>query len=275
MDFLTELFQREKLAYSTVNGYRAAISSTHTYIEGQPIGAHPLITKLFKGFYHIRPPKPRYPVTWEVSRVLDYLKSLHPSSGLSLKQLTLKTVMLIALTSSDRGQAISKLDIKFCNITNEFILFVIPELTKTSSATKPHKTVKCPSFRDKALDVRHYVKQYIKRTEKYRDLAVQNGSKRPSKLFISFRKPYKQVTSQTIARWVKSVMSNAGINTSYFKAHSTRGAASSAAIHQGATLTQVLQLGDWSSNTTFTKFYCRHTDSSEVGRMILQTASQQ
>ncbi|XP_070549703.1 uncharacterized protein [Ptychodera flava] len=141
LEFLTELFQDKNLTYSTLNGYRAAISSAHLNVYGKPIGSHPLVVNLFRGFFHIRPPTPRYPVTWDVTGVLNYLKSLHPSSSLSLKQLTLKTVMLIALTSSDRGQTIANLDIKFCNITDNFVLFVVPKLTKTSSVTKPYKTV--------------------------------------------------------------------------------------------------------------------------------------
>ena len=160
-------------------------------------------------------------------------------------------------------------------MTDNFILFVIPQLTKTSSVAKPYKTVKCLSFQDKSLDVRHYVKKYIYRTRTYRDLAVAQGKSRPSQLFLSFRKPYHQVTSQTVARWVRVVMADAGIDTSRFKAHSTRAAACSAALHRGATLAQVLQLGDWSNSTTFTRFYRRHTDSSEAGRLILHSASEQ
>ena len=44
-------------------------------------------------------------------------------------------------------------------------------------------------------------------------------------LFISFLKPYKSVSKCKIARWIKTVMGSAGIDTLKFKAHST-GAAS-------------------------------------------------
>ena len=45
-----------------------------------------------------------------------------------------------------------------------------------------------------------------------------------TKLFSLFVKPHKPVSTNSLARWIKSVLSNAGIDTSVFKAHSVRGA---------------------------------------------------
>ena len=44
------------------------------------------------------------------------------------------------------------------------------------------------------------------------------------KLFILFIRPRKPVTTSTVGRWIKSVLSSAGIDTSVFKAHGVRGA---------------------------------------------------
>ena len=275
IEFLTELFHEHHLAYSTLNGYRSAISSTHEHIDHQPVGVHPLVTLLFKGFFRLRPPLPRYTVLWDVAIVLKYLKTLHPSKSLSLKQLTLKTCMLIALTSSDRGQTLSLLDIRYCTFSHRECIFVIPNITKTSSVSRPSRVVKCPSFSVASLDVRHYVRHYIKRTTRCRDFVVSSGHTRPSRLFISFVKPFHEVSSQTIARWIRTILNAAGIDTSKFKAHSTRGASTSTALRQGASSAQILQLGDWSSECTFTRFYRRHVDGSDTGRLILQAALDQ
>ena len=40
-------------------------------------------------------------------------------------------------------------------------------------------------------------------------------------LFLSLIKPYKCVTSQTLARWILQLMADAGIDTDIFKQHST------------------------------------------------------
>ena len=38
------------------------------------LGSHPLIARLLKGVYVLRPPTPRYSSTWDVSKVTDYLR---------------------------------------------------------------------------------------------------------------------------------------------------------------------------------------------------------
>ena len=43
----------------------------------------------------------------------------------------------------------------------------------------------------------------------------------------------------------------AGIDTSVFKAHSTRGAATTAAANTGITTEDILKVADWSSDTVF------------------------
>ena len=43
-------------------------------------------------------------------------------------------------------------------------------------------------------------------------------------MFIQLRKPYKSVSSQTLARWITSIMADAGKDTTMFRQHSTRSA---------------------------------------------------
>ena len=75
------------------------------------LGSHPLIARLLKGVYVLRPPTLRYSYTWDVSKVTDYLKTLAPLH--ELKLLTLKTVMLCALASAQGQQTLSALDLNF------------------------------------------------------------------------------------------------------------------------------------------------------------------
>ena len=51
-------------------------------------------------------------------------------------------------------------------------------------------------------------------------------------LLISFVKPHKPVTRDTIARWICTVLKNYGIDTTVYKAHSTRAAATSVAAQR-------------------------------------------
>ena len=64
------------------------------------------ITQMFRYFYLSRPTFTKYIVTWDVGKVLKFLASWHPASTLSIKQLTLKTATIVALTSCDRAQTL-------------------------------------------------------------------------------------------------------------------------------------------------------------------------
>ena len=73
-NFLAFLFQ-EGYQYNSVNAYRSAISSVHEKVDGLPIGQHPLVTRLIKGIFNVRPPIPHYSSTWDVQIILNYLES--------------------------------------------------------------------------------------------------------------------------------------------------------------------------------------------------------
>ena len=61
---------------------------------------------------------------------------------------------------------------------------------------------------------------------------------------VALIKPHKAVTSSTIARWLKSLLEAAGIDTTVFTAHSVRGASSSAAANLGITTNDILKAAD-------------------------------
>ena len=101
-EFLKDEFLLGK-EYRTLNGYRSAISGTHLPIEGYQVGKHPLIARLFKGIFHLRPSQPRYTGRWKVETVLNYITSLGLTSTLSLRCLTHKLAMLMALANANRA----------------------------------------------------------------------------------------------------------------------------------------------------------------------------
>lgn len=64
-----------------------------------------------------------------------------------------------------------------------------------------------------------------------------------------------------------------GIDTSIFKAHSTRSAAASAAANAGITMTDILKVADCSSEFVFTKFYYKPVRSVAFGEAVLSMTS--
>ena len=91
-----------------LNTFRSAISF-FLKLDYPNLGYDVAITRLFASFYKMRPSFPRYVVTWDVGVVFRFLATWHPPASLSLKELTLKTVALVALTSSDRAQTLHAL----------------------------------------------------------------------------------------------------------------------------------------------------------------------
>uniref|UniRef100_A0A1X7VS99 Tyr recombinase domain-containing protein n=1 Tax=Amphimedon queenslandica TaxID=400682 RepID=A0A1X7VS99_AMPQE len=65
-----------------------------------------------------------------------------------------------------------------------------------------------------------------------------------NRLFISFIKQHNAVTSSSIARWLRTTLEEAGID-SVFGAHSIRGASASAAARGGVTLREILEAASW------------------------------
>ena len=82
---------------------------------------------------------------------------------------------------------------------------------------------------------------------------------------------FSPATSATIARWIKSALTKAGIDTSICKAHSVREATTMAAPLAGISIPEILEAGDWSSQSVFERFYYRpHMPS--FGQVVLSRA---
>jgi site-specific recombinase XerD len=254
-NFLSSLFQRG-YEYRTINNYRSAISAFHSGVAGQKMGQQTLIKQVMKGVFNSRPPLPRYNETWDVDKVLKHLENMGGNQNLSLKELTFKTLALMALTSASRVSELQKLDIRFMNVLSDEIVFTITQLTKTRKANNMPLKVIFPKLDRDRLDVYSCILEYMKRTEHLRGEEHQ--------YFISHTKPHKGVKSCTLAGWLKSTIKLAGIDTSVFKAHSTRGASTSKAFKFGMSLGQIMSMANWKSAGTFNRFYNKPV-SSEGG----------
>ena len=91
-----------------------------------------------------------------------------------------------------------------------------------------------------------------------------------TRLLIACIKPFKPVSS-TIAWWLKTVLEEAGIDTSIFKAHSTRSASVSAAAAYGVTTNDILQAADWSCDSVLQRFYYKPIINDNYGSKQIAT----
>lgn len=160
--------------------------------------------------------------TWDVGKVLSYLQTIPNSEDVSLKDLILKTVMLVSLVSAQRGQTIHYLNLNDMISSETSITFALSKLLKQSKPGGRPMVVQFTSYpADPGICVVTTLKMYLARTRCKRGDYKQ--------LFISYLKPFKPVSRRTIRRWIKAVMSSSGINVEVFRPHSTRAAATSKA----------------------------------------------
>ncbi len=89
------------------------------------VGKHPLVIRFMKGIVRRRTSLPRYSSIWDVSLVFDMFKQQPLVQFLSLYDLTLCTVRLLALVSVQRGQSLHLLDINLMTVTADAYIFLI------------------------------------------------------------------------------------------------------------------------------------------------------
>ena len=272
INFLAKLYE-QGYQYRSLNSYRSAISSVHSEVDGFPVGQHPLVSRMLKGVFNNRPPLPRYSTFWDVGVVIRHLKQLGTNDSLSLRDLTIKSVTLLALARPSRSMDLSRLDIKSRTFTAEGVVFKPQHLSKQSRPSKPLSDFFYPRFpEDPDVCPVTTLQAYELKTRDYRNLGSREEK---TTLFLSWIGKHDPVTSSTIARWLKTCLQEAGIDTGIFKAHSTRGAAASKAALSGVTMSDILQAADWSSESTFQRFYHRSSEvknKSSFGRTVLASA---
>lgn len=244
-------FRVNQLSYSTINTARSALSS---YLMGYQfpgchytVANHPFIVRYLKGVFNCCKPAPRYQETWDVKPVLEYLELLHPLDKLSLKELTHKLAILLALTSGQRCQTLSFLRVDAMKKTPDYYLFYVRDHVKQDRPGNVLSSFFVRKYPKEPLCVYCTLEHYLERTQLVRD--YDNGH-----LLLSYVKPYRHIGASSIGRWIKTVLGASGVDTAKFKAHSTRSAAASKASRLIPTDDILKHIG-WSRESTFQKFY--------------------
>ena len=187
-----------------------------------------------RGIFNHRPTQPKYTATWDPSVVLTFLKA---QTEQSLKTLTLKLTMLLALHTAQRCQTL--LDLNFMTITGDSAVFTFETPLKHEKVGKPRFLVKLEAVKDKDICALNMLNIYISR-----NVELRNGETR---LLISYNKPHTGVSRDTIRRWIIQTMHKSGVNT-VFGAHTTRSASTSAALRNNISFNVILSAAQWSSS---------------------------
>ncbi len=267
LSFLQERLER-RLSPSTLKVYVAAIAAHHDAVDGRSLGKHDLIMRFLKGVRRMNPSRSPLVPSWDLSIILAGLQRgpFEPLVSVELKFLSLKTVLLTALTSIKRvgnlqAFSVSEECLVFGPIYSHVVLItpfrdqVVNLQALPSEEADPALTLLCPV---RALRI------YVDRTRSVRSseqLFVCHGGQQKG----------KAVSKQRLAHWIVEAIALAYQSQGEpcllgVRAHSTRSVASSHALAHGASLADICRAAGWATPNTFARFYnlCVEPVSSRV-----------
>ena len=232
-----------------------------------PVGQHHLVIRILKGIFNLRPKLPKNVVTWDPSIALQYIKTLGPSAGIPLILLAAKVATLIWLLAAQRGQSLTLIDIRNLRITKFSVTFAFGDLLKTTRPGFQQKEIKIVGYPpDRRLCLVTALNIYLARTKPLRG--------RTNSLFITTQKPHGPASQDTVTRWVRSLLSKAGLDLSIFTPHSIRGASASAASSLRVPLSTIMETAGWTQESTFRKFYKKTVKSKgNLSQAILEASN--
>ena len=127
-------------------------------------------------------------------------------------------------------------------------IFCIDQIVKQSTPSRDQPILLRPRVvADSMLCVATVLDQHIDRTSSLQGEEQQQ--------FGSYVQPHQGVSKDTISRWIKTVMQQAGLDTTVFKPHSTRAASTSKAHSCNVSLPAVMKATSWTSDCVFNIFY--------------------
>lgn len=161
--------------------------------------------------------------------------------------------MLLALTLAAHVHELIALSLASVIKKQDCWRFILPIHDKNSRPIHPGREISFYAYHeDPRLCAVTCLEEYVKKTEKRRG---------DDQLLISYKAPNKTMGSQTLSRWLYTVLTKAGVSMA-FTGHSTRSASTSEVANSGIPMELILKTADWSSANVFKKHYHNATDDA-------------
>ena len=257
LGFLQYLFREQDKTFGVVRSAKSVMVEMRK-LAGMKITPtqQNYIKKFLRSCFNYRPPiKRTKDYTWDVNMLLDLFSKLLPHNhDLPPNALGGKVILLTMLTSLARkGKVLSLKLSQMRRLRNGSIKFRLDKPTKTYTMSNYHKssglqfmTIPRVQHNSKLCPVLA-IEAYIEKTEIVRrDI---------DEVFILFQDPSRPAKDQTVSRWCKDLLHQAGITG--FGAHSARGAMTSASLIRGVPISVIVNQAGWSNANTFVKKYLK------------------
>ena len=226
-----------------------------------------LIGILLKGVFNTNPPLKKLCPQWDVGVVLDFLKK-EPFvlvDTCSLKFLTLKVCFLLAITSARRTDDKLSIAPSKCRILHDKVILVPDMLIKQDRPAHVGIPIEVEAFENEHLCLVKLLPRYLTKVEELR----QEGC---DSLFLTFVRPHRRPTSQTISRWLVQLIKLAHeaslVPVGKVTGHSTRALSPSWAEFRGVAVSEIIRVADWASAKTYYQFYRKQIPRSLTSSVL-------
>ena len=268
-DFLVYLFEIKRLVPSTIKGYRSAIGRTISLLGGPDFGQNEYISLLVRSFSLERPKQNKLVPQWNLGLVLAALNSppFEPAEKVDLRFLYYKCCFLLALASGRRRSEIHAFSVsdsclRFNRNKSSVTLLTDPcFLGKNQIPDRGTEPVIIPALPE---DASSRLSCPIRILSIYLDRTKNSRPANNTRLFLPLKKGISDISAKTISSWIcRTILlayESSGekfLNRHAVKAHEVRALASSWALFNSASISEVLSAGFWRCQDSFTSFYLR------------------
>ena len=191
LNFLTELFN-QGVSHSVLISAKSTVAHV-LRMKYQHIPQQTSVIKYFKGSFNLRPPLPELFFVWDVKIMFAHFRSLGDNRQISDKHLSQK--LLILLLGGQRLNSVFHFTIDRKILSSTSVTFSPEDVLKHSKEGRKLDVFECRAYSDPKLCVLECLNEYIHR----RNDRVNKEQKR---LFITYRKPYRTASIDTLHRWV-------------------------------------------------------------------------
>ena len=258
LDFFHYLFHGKGLAVGTIATYRAAIAEPLRRAFGVLLDDKDVAAQI-KGFFIAKPAPQRPSPSWSLDRVLDFLRSIFPSSSTPTSDLFEKALFLVALASGLRASQLAALTrfpswTQFSRNMSSVSLAPSPRfLAKNERVDHRLKPTIVPAL---VSDGEHHLLCPVQSLKDYMSVTSHYP---PEALFVS-PSSHKPCSSVQIATCVIRTI-NRGDPEANAKYSDVRKYAASLEFLRSHSISSVKARGQWASSHPFIFHYLTHSVS--------------
>ena len=147
---------------------------------------------------------PKLSFIWDVLIMFEYFRSLGDNRQISDKHLSQKLLILVILLGGQRLNSVFHFTIDRMVVSTTSVAFSPEHVLKYLKPGRILDVFEYPAYSDPKLCVLECVKEYIQRRNDRVD-------KEQERLFITYRKPYRTASIDTLRRWIKKTFTETNL----------------------------------------------------------------